>query len=168
MIQSPEARQRALQLLSMVNIREPPVDVDGIARFLGFIIIPYDFPNTVSGVTFIEGDVKSIGVNSSHAPTRQRFSAAHEIGHYLLGHDSYDEKKVYIDDRPSFLNPHNLQEMEANEFAAELLMPESFLRQDVAQYGLDASSLARRYLVSEQAMWIQLMDHQLADEYQQS
>lgn len=167
MIRSPEARLRAQQLLNMAKIREPPVDLERIARFLGFTIIPYEFPDTVSGVTFIEGEIKSIGVNSSHAPTRRRFSAAHEIGHYLLGHDPFDEKKVYIDDRPSFLNPHNLQEMEANEFAAELLMPVPFLRQDVAQYGLDASALARRYEVSEQAMWIQLMDYELADEYQQ-
>jgi Zn-dependent peptidase ImmA (M78 family) len=61
-----------------------------------------------------------------------------------------------------------VQENEANEFAAELLMPESFLRADLPQYGLDVPALAKRYRVSEQAMWIQLMDLELANQYSQA
>ncbi len=63
MIRSREARHRANQVLKMVGVTAPPVDVHGIAEFLGFTVIPFDFPDDVSGVTFIEGDVKSIGVN---------------------------------------------------------------------------------------------------------
>lgn len=163
MIRSREARQRAQQVLKMVGIQEPPVDVRKIAEFLGFTIIPFAFPDGVSGVTYIDGDIKSIGVNTNHAATRQRFSAAHEIGHFLLGHESYDDKKVHVEDRPGFLNAHNRQEQEANEFAAELLMPELFLRRDTGVSHLEVPELAKRYEVSEQAMWIQLMDLKLAD-----
>lgn len=166
MIRSREARRRAEQLLEATGTTEPPVDVERIAEFLEFTVIPFDFPESTSGITFIEGDVKTIGVNSLHAPVRQRFSVAHEIGHYLMGHDNYDYGATYIEDRPTFLDPQNRQEVEANEFAAQLLMPPKMLKQDAAQIGLDASALAKRYQVSEQAMWIQLIDLGIASDYQ--
>ena len=165
MIRSREARNRARQVLKMVGVTEPPVDVERIAQFLGFAVIPFEFPDTVSGVTFIEGDLKTIGVNAHHAPTRQRFSVGHELGHYLSGHESYDHSKTHVEDRPGFLAPQNRIEIEANEFASELLMPEHFLKRDVATLGLDAQALAKRYQVSEQAMWIQLIDLKLAGQY---
>ncbi len=156
-----ESRRRAVQVLEMVGVDTPPVDVHRIAKHLGFDVIPFDFPDSVSGVTFIEHGVKSIGVNAGHAPTRQRFSIAHEIAHYLHGHEAYDERKVHVEENRGFLNSHNRQEMEANEFAAELLMPLYLLRQEITGPELDVPALARRYQVSEQAMWIQLFDHRL-------
>jgi Zn-dependent peptidase ImmA (M78 family) len=69
-----------------------------------------------------------------------------------------------VENRPTFLDPQNRQETEANEFASELLMPEPFLRRDVADAGLDVPALAKRYQVSEQAMWIQLIDHKIVGE----
>jgi len=145
----------------MFGAEAPPVDVFEIARYLGFTVLEYAFPESTSGLTYIEGEIKTIGVNSSHAQTRKRFSVAHELGHYLNGHESYEGGAVGIDDRPSYLNPYNRQEQEANEFAAELLMPTDWIKADVADMGiaqLDAVRLARRYGVSEQAMWIQLLD----------
>lgn len=158
MIRSRDARRRATQVLEMAGMTDPPVDVWKVAQFLGFEVIPFEFPETISGMTFIEEGVKSIGVNYYHHMTRQRFSIAHEIGHYLLGHEAYDDSNVHVNDRPSYLNAYNRQEGEANEFAAELLMPAASLRRDVAEYGLNVPKLAKRYQVSEQAMWIQLLD----------
>lgn len=166
MIRSREARRRAQEVLKMVGAAEPPVDVDLVARTLGFDVLRFGFEEATSAVTFIEGDeIRTIGVNSDHAPTRQRFSVAHELGHYLNGHESYDCSAIHVEDRPVWLDPQNRQETEANEFAAELLMPERWLRRDVAVHGLDAPALARRYQVSEQAMWIQLIDLGLASQY---
>lgn len=147
----------------MVGIADPPVDVEAIARFLGFTIIPFEFPDTVLGVTFIEEGVKSIGINVRQAAARQRFSIAHELGHYLSGHEAYDETKIRVEGRPDYLNAHSRQEIEANEFAAEVLMPAHLLRRDVDEIGLDVPTLAERYQVSEQAMWIQLLDLKFAD-----
>jgi Zn-dependent peptidase ImmA (M78 family) len=165
MIRSREARSRAQQLLEAVGVKEPPVDVNAIAEFLGFTVIAFDFPDSTAGLTFIEAGVKTIGVNCNHATVRQRFSAAHELGHYLSGHEAYDYGATYVEDRPSYLDPQHRQELEANEFAAELLMPERMLRIDVSRMGLDAAALAKRYQVSEQAMWIQLIDLELASQY---
>ncbi len=149
----------------MVGVAVPPVDVTKVAEALGFDVLFFDFEESTSAVTFIEGDVRSIGVNQSHAPTRQRFSIAHELGHFLSGHESYDHDAIHVEDRPAWLDPQNRQETEANEFAAELLMSERFLRRDVAARGLDVPALAKLYQVSEQAMWIQLIDLRLASQY---
>ena len=168
MIRSRESRQRAREVLKIMGVREPPVDIGSITKLLGFDVIPFEFPDHISAVTFIENDIKSIGVNAGHAPTRQRFSLAHELGHFLSGHESYDHEKTHVEDRPTFMGSHNHQEIEANEFAAELLMPAELLRRDIAEYGLDVPTLARRYDVSEQAMWIQLIDLKLASHYAKS
>lgn len=165
MIRSREARRRAEQLHDALGITEAPVDVEAIAEFLEFTVIPFEFPESTSGVTYIEDKVKTIGVNSLHAPVRQRFSIAHELGHYLMGHENYDYGATYVEDRPTFLDPQNRQEVEANEFAAQLLMPPRMLKLDVAKTGLDATAFAKRYNVSEQAMWIQLIDLGLAREH---
>ena len=158
MIRSREARKRAEQILEAVGIREAAVDVHRVAEFLGFTVIEFDFPDATAGLTFIEGEVKTIGVNSKHARVRQRFSIGHELGHYLMGHENYDHGATYVEERPSFLDPQHRQEVEANEFSAQLLMPPTMLKRDVSEIGLDSAALAKRYEVSEQAMWIQLID----------
>jgi Zn-dependent peptidase ImmA (M78 family) len=165
MIRSREARKRAEQVLGAVGIIQPPVDVYRIAKFLGFEVYPFEFPDSTDGLTFIEDNIKTIGINSNHAPVRQRFSIGHELGHYLMGHENYDHGATYIEDRPSFMDPQHRQEVEANEFSAQLLMPPTMLKRDVSEVGLDSALLSKRYEVSEQAMWIQLIDLGLASQH---
>ncbi len=57
--------------------------------------------------------------NQDEAPSRVRFSIMHEFGHYILGH----ELNLALED-PLY----GVQEVEANCFAAQLLMPEQLLR----------------------------------------
>jgi Zn-dependent peptidase ImmA (M78 family) len=104
-------------------------------------------------------------VNSMHAPTRRRFTVAHELGHLLL----HKNESLHIDERfpIGFRSAASSQavdasEIEANQFAAELLMPMSLLTADLAAMPPDIDSeaavteLAQRYEVSEQAMTIRL------------
>lgn len=59
-----------------------------------------------------------IFINSSHPYTRRRFSVAHEIGHYQLGHDS---------DVSQENDQNRWEEAQANKFASSLLMPDELL-----------------------------------------
>ncbi len=163
---NPANRQKALSILKMVGIVEAPVGMDKVAKALGFTIIPHDFLEDISGVIFIEGKTKSIGVNKNHSPNRQRFTVAHEFGHYLNGHQYHDgEGKMFEDKEFDYLNPQHRQEKEADAFAAELLMPKHFLEKDLAKYGLALPKLTELYQVSEQAMWIRLTSLRLAEKY---
>lgn len=159
-------REKTESLLKMAKITTAPVDVHKIAELLGFTIIESDFPSSYSGEIFIEGEVKSIGVNKNHTRNRQRFTIAHEIGHYLNGHQYFDEEGKMLDDNEfDFNNPLHKQEKEANLFASELLMPKEFLVSDLNIIGLDINKLTEKYEVSEQAMWIRLTSLRLAEKY---
>lgn len=159
-------REKATSLLKMAKVSKAPVDVHNIAKLLGFTVIESDFPDKYSGEIFIEGEVKSIGVNKNHTVKRQRFTIAHELGHYLNGHQYFDEDGEMLEDTEfDFNNPLHKQEREANLFASELLMPKEFLIKDLEELGLNMNKLTERYQVSEQAMWIRLTSLRLAEKY---
>ncbi len=167
MPRSKYVRQKAHNMLELAGIVAPPVNVEQIAKLLGFKVVPYDFDDpTISGMLVMEDEVRAIAVNRAQHRHRQRFTVAHEIGHFLAGHEDYDatdfvdQKRFYVDE--NFAN-HDPKEQEANEFAAELLMPSHMLKSDLAAGRKDAQQLAQRYQVSEQALWIQLSDLDLAE-----
>lgn len=161
--------EKAQAILKMFAITEPPVDVKWIAKQLGFLVVDYKFAEDTSAVLFIHKGTKAIGVNRAHAPVRQRFSVAHELGHYLGGHEDFTEhgegEKIQVDGHFDPTDPQQRLEQEANQFAAELLMPEQIVKRELAKMGtLDAPALARKFQVSEQAMWIQLIALNLTPE----
>ena len=50
----------------------------------------------------------------------QRFTAAHELGHFVLGHEGSLDREVRM---PGHTIGRDIQEVEADAFAAEFLMP---------------------------------------------
>ena len=128
----------------------------------------------VSGLLVIKGDVVTLGVNKNHHPNRQRFTIAHELGHFFLHRQN---SNIFVDDEPVVLfRDHTAaegtknQEIEANAFAASLLMPESIIREQLAQQPIDAfddtsmKQLAAQFGVSVRAMIIRLTKLQLLAE----
>src|SRR3712207_456454 len=118
-----------------------------------------------SGVLVRDGQRTVIGVNRLQPATRQRFTAAHELGHALL-HDGaevhHDEAfKVNLRSSRSALGTDPI-EVEANRFAACLLMPAAFIEADPDAFLVDVedpaavASLAKRYGVSSHAMALRL------------
>lgn len=163
MIRSRLAREKAHNILSMYKIVEPAIDVEKIATLLDFQVFPFDFPETMSAVIKIDGTKKVLAFNKNKPEVRQRFSIAHELGHYLSGHNNFShEHETHVDRDKKYLDPHHRDEEEADEFAAELLMPESMLKKDVLEDSMEIEALAKRYKVSEQAMIIQLINLKLA------
>jgi len=139
-------------ILKKVGIKEPPVPIEKIAELFAIKIIPYpSFPDNVSGTIVDQKGFVVIGVNSNHPKVRQRFTTAHELGHFLANHDLADQIVDDVFDRPTD------KEREANKYAAELLMPKDMLMKD-ANKKMDIPQLAKRYNVSEQAISIRLLD----------
>jgi Zn-dependent peptidase ImmA (M78 family) len=119
----------------------------------------------LSGLIAKEAEYIVIGVNALHPTVRQRFTIAHELGHYFL----HQRDRLIVDRSFQTMrrDEHSSQgvygrEIEANEFAAELLMPKSMLERDISDAALDLvddemiRSLAERYRVSLQAMVFRL------------
>jgi Zn-dependent peptidase ImmA (M78 family) len=147
-----------------------PIDVEKIASAIGAEIKKDDFDESLSGFAFQKHGSKFIGVNSSEGIQRQRFTIAHELGHLFLHKQSsvsYDKGMMLMRNTHSS-DGTDIKEIEANRFAAELLMPEDSLRHDLLSAGQidlveenDAtkeliSKLADKYNVSFMAMSIRL------------
>lgn len=154
-------------LLAQSQVSEPPVPVWDIARRSGARLAVESLDGDLSGFLYRDADQRVIGVNTQHAPVRQNFTVAHELGHLLL----HDQEQLHLDRAFSTLrlrDPLSSEgvdeaEKEANLFAAELLMPPEFLRADLAgQDALDLydedliPQLAERYKVSVQALTFRL------------
>lgn len=127
-------------------IKPVPFDVFGLASVLGVPVIPRPMEPNISGYFRNSADGFQIGVNSLHHPNRQRFTVAHEIGHFMLHreHGSFEDGLLFRN------NQFNQQEREANLFAALLLMPDREFKPAVARYELE--ELARTFGVSQQAV----------------
>jgi Zn-dependent peptidase ImmA (M78 family) len=102
-----------------------------------------------------------IGVSTSEPSVRQRFTIAHELGHFFL----HTDKDAFVDYRDNMKGiVRTPREKEANMFAAALLMPRQILLKDfraIAKDGLsddELSSLAKKYVVSEDAMRFRLIN----------
>lgn len=91
-----------------------------------------------------------IGVNGSHHKNRQKFTLAHELGHYIL----HREKNINIVDTTFFRNNEtDSVEYMANEFAAKLLIPEDKVRYLIDNQGVkNIGALAEKFEVSASAM----------------
>ncbi|MFI8714237.1 ImmA/IrrE family metallo-endopeptidase [Brevibacillus brevis] len=62
---------------------------------------------------------------TTHTPERRNFTIAHELGHYLLHRNKQSQ---FVDRADNMLdNTINEFEMQANSFAAQLLLPESVI-----------------------------------------
>src|SRR3984893_4354821 len=121
-------------LLASHQVKQTRVPVERIAKARGARIFYQSLKDDVSGFLYRDTDQTVIGVNTHHAPVRQNFTAAHELGHMLL----HDQEKLHIDhsffvrlrDDVSSQGTDD-DEREANLFAASLLMPRRFLEQDL-------------------------------------
>ena len=125
--------EAARKLLTELKIKALPIPVEEIAEKLGAKLSFEPLEGELSGMLFRNDERTVIGVNSSHAHTRQRFTIAHEIGHLRLhkGELYVDEARINLRDGDSSL-AIKPEEVEANAFAAELLMPENFVRDEIS------------------------------------
>ena len=157
-----KAVREARKLIRASDISVPPVPVDKIARAQNARIQYVPFDGDLSGMAFIKDGVAVIGVNALHHPNRQRFTIAHELGHIQL-HRALIEAEVHLDqgslkrDALAAAGTDN-NEIEANAFAAELLMPQALLKAALGGRSVDLeddaaiATLARKFKVSEAAM----------------
>ena len=157
-----EAEQEAAKLLETSwNPRPLPVDPFQLARGLGIDISFTPMPADVSGrIEIVPDTTPHIWINSNDGQSRQRFTCAHEIGHYLRRSDG-DQSEVFIDWRDILAGlGTNETEIFANQFAAALLMP----AHEVASYfgrKFSTEEMARQFGTSAQAMEIRLRNLRL-------
>lgn len=158
------ARARARALLDEFRVRSAPVPVERIIKGKNIRLQVAPLSEDLSGMAYIKDGLAMIGINALHHPNRQRFSAAHELGHHML-HAEHITDTVHVDkgNRALFRNEMSslgidVLEVQANAFAAELLMPAKLLSAALEDSGIDldderqVAALARKFNVSMTAM----------------
>lgn len=137
-----------------------PVDVLGAAKKLGVHVYSAKLADKVSGVLVRDPSYGSesgfvIFVDQDEPAYRQRFTAAHELGHFVLHKDAIGDR---VEDNYLLRSEgmSNKQEAEANKFAASLLMPMDMIEAEMASGNTTISGLARKFQVSPTAMSIRL------------
>jgi Zn-dependent peptidase ImmA (M78 family) len=153
------------KVLKDCGITTRPIPLDKILQH--FQIRKVDMPGSadIFGAIVRRGGSVTIAVNPDQHPNRQRFTIAHELGHFFC-HPSETMEHVDGDFRVAWRNTASSagvdwKEIEANRFAAALLMPEKMLQEDVNQVAvLDRDTLqhlAASYKVSRIAMQFRLI-----------
>jgi Zn-dependent peptidase ImmA (M78 family)/transcriptional regulator with XRE-family HTH domain len=150
-------REMAEAIHALLGIRQPPVEVYMVAQALGVKVLEWNFSEAVDGLIVQLADGPAIGLNEDQSLVRKRFTLAHELGHYVLKHHAtfhvdYADVGGTAGDSPTYNWRH---EREANEFAANLLMPADAVRR---RYGSRSTvaSLASAFNVSKPAMGFRL------------
>jgi Zn-dependent peptidase ImmA (M78 family) len=149
-----------------------PIPVDKVAKGLGALVRYSPLDDELSGMIYIKDGTPIIGVNALHHVNRQRFTIAHECAHLEL-HRNLLSGEVHVDrefsvpftlnrDQKSTLGTDAI-EVQANAFAAALLVPHTLLRKALSDLEGDIDSdspvekLARKFRVSKSMMEYRLM-----------
>ncbi len=161
-------QKRVKELRDEQGIMAAPVPVERIAKGLEAQLRFSPLDDELSGMVYVKDGTPIIGVNALHHPNRQRFTLAHEVGHLVL-HRAEITKQIHVDKGFPMLMRDSVSsagidemEIEANFFAAELLMPEEFLARSLQGQSFDiddegaVSALAKEYKVSTAAMRFRL------------
>ena len=148
-----KARRDAEEVLSVYWAAGFPVDPERIALAMGMTVDRRRLRDGTSGILRVEPDLApEIFVDATDVEPRQKFTIAHEIGHYYERTMSGASDFNFIDRRGGEYDAH---EFYADEFAANLLMPEWEVRRQV-EAGAGLAQLARHFGVSLPAIRIRL------------
>jgi hypothetical protein len=131
----------------------------------------------LAGFLYITGPFGRVFVNADDPVPRRRFTAGHELGHFILHRELMGGMLSFGDSPATVVDVEDEtaveMERQANRFAAELLMPAETCRQRAVAFRRSyrvcprtpfAYHLAAEFLVSPDAMRYRLRDLGVADE----
>jgi hypothetical protein len=156
-----DIRRQAARLLQGAGVSREPVSLRDVVSALNLEVV-----QTAGEPFFCEaalepvGDGHQIVLRGATSEQRRRFTIAHEIGHFILHPHRLAPQRGGDPGNTAWQQ----QEREADQFAAELLMPEDLVREAVVLHGADSARLADQFQVSRSAMqarlrWLGLAGH---------
>ncbi len=155
---------KAYEILIQLDINSVnELDLNRVLKHFNIDKEKVELDDDISGLFLSKDGQPYIRVNKNHDHKRQRFTIAHELGHFILHKDVslFVDKstRVFYRDLKSSTG-EVLKEREANHFAASLLMPEHFIKDEIDKIdnlqGELSDYLAPIFRVSSQAMSFRL------------
>jgi Zn-dependent peptidase ImmA (M78 family) len=162
---SRRAVEAARGLIDELGLTEPSeIDVELIAAYLG-VYVRYRPLGNQEGHLLRSGDAGLVVVDeAATTSSKWRFVIGHELGHFML-HPDEDQLHVCTDGALRETGRITRQEYEANDFAAELLMPSAMFAPRVARISggpptiWEVSALARAFDTSLTATALRFILH---------
>ena len=163
----------ATEVREMFELEENPTPIANILDRVGIKIFILEMPENISGRIGIKkefekllGSKKILQINSKDNRGHQRFTMAHELGHYIFDYNGRDDyaDAYCLDER----NVNTPGEMRVNRFAAALLMPKNIFidkyraRKTLGYNDIEiCKSLANEFEVSETAVSKRIVELEL-------
>lgn len=126
-----KSQEKAIELLDEFGIDDiQNIDIKDLVYAKGIIYRETPLENYDGRIVFANHGKALITINSNLIyPPRKRFTIAHELGHFVLGHN----RRLIVNDNEASLSYYKSghQETEANQFASELLMPTDMFLKDI-------------------------------------
>lgn len=128
-----EIAERAYAFLPNGSLTRPPIDIESIIISNG-VKIREDASlgeGIVGKITFeLDRAIISINPNENSYKSRRRFTLAHEFAHFILHSNEGEREFIDMSDTMYRSDAMNDYEIEANHFAACILMPDTSLLED--------------------------------------
>ena len=156
---------QAKEILLQHGLYSLPIDPVRLANRLGISVNNAKFADDSRAALIAKrGETTRVFVEQSDPPYRKRFSIAHELGHHFLhllsdGEIVDSHSDMFRGKEPAigYMSERRLREIEANWFAASLLMPEDLIKVEWEKNS-SVPQLARICNVSREAMGYRLDD----------
>lgn len=136
-----------------IELRGGGIDVFGIYRTIDLPLLVRPLQGLLGA--YLEAPIPGILVTSQRRLNIQRFTAAHELGHFSLHHrPSFDDARIL---RRMFGNgnlAYDFQEMEADAFAVELMLPRWLIHWHMIRQGWTVDDLQQPNNVYQLALRI--------------
>jgi len=148
-------------------VYKAPIDLEKILKCLDVKLEKIFEWNDILGEIEVKDEEVVIKINEANHlfEERERFTIAHELGH-LCRHIAPASAEKFVDTEETLKrnNLWNIQEYEANNFAAQLLMPDDLIVEEGKKIALKLkekgnidinefiSKMAQKFEVSKQAM----------------
>jgi Zn-dependent peptidase ImmA (M78 family) len=130
------------------------VDVEQIAAAC-INVVHHPLHDEVDGALLPAKDEFIIVINSNQPINRRRFTLAHELGHFHLHLPKHIKTPGFCSISRAYKS-YDTVEIEANQYAANLLMPEWLIRSVTTECEWNLSMLSEYFMVSQRAMSIRL------------
>lgn len=129
-----------------------PVDPFKIAYHMGLTVLLAELPDSVSGAIVLKNRNQRIFINNKDNIFRQKFTCAHEIGHFIDHDKKNDPNFEHTDYRGlSAQKSTEKRDIFANQFAANLLMPQKDFAFHYKKFNGDLYPVAAIFGVSYEA-----------------
>lgn len=149
-----ELEELSTNILMNNDMLKIPVDVLKLAKLNDIRVYEADLEKNISGAIRYDKEDKKfeILINKNDSPVRQRFTIAHELGHFFLHKEILENEKIHID---IMYRMPDEKEKEVDYFAGALLMNKILLEK---MYDEDTTilELAQLFKVSVSAMTVRL------------